>query len=73
MQKPVAYALLLAVTLGLAACEKKPEEKMESAPAAAPETTQPQGDAAQPTAPAAPTADPTLNPPPTSDEPAQQQ
>lgn len=71
MRKPLTYALLLAVTLGLAACEKKPEEKMESAPAAAPETTQPQGDAAQ--EPTAPTADPTLNPPPTSDEPAQQQ
>jgi len=71
MQKTVAYALLLAVTLGLAACEKKPEEKMESAPAATPETTQPQGDVAP--APTAPTPDPTLNPPPTSDEPAQQQ
>ncbi|MGH8355635.1 MAG: hypothetical protein ACRERY_19225 [Pseudomonas sp.] len=70
MQKPLTYALLLAVTLGLAACDKTPEEKTESAPAAAPEAVQPQGDAAQ--EPSAPAADPTLNPPPTSDEPSQQ-
>lgn len=31
MRKPLTYALLLAATLGLAACGDKPEEKTEAA------------------------------------------
>ncbi|MNF94660.1 hypothetical protein SAMN05216201_103257 [Pseudomonas linyingensis] len=46
MQKPLTYALLLAATLGLAACGDKPEEKAPPAPAAP--ATQPMSDTTKP-------------------------
>lgn len=49
MSKPFTYALLLAAMLGLAACEKTPEDKMESAKESASEAVQSLGDAAKDT------------------------
>jgi hypothetical protein len=45
VQKPFTYTLLLAAVLALAACEKTPEDKMESASEAA----ESMGDAAEDT------------------------
>ena len=45
MQKPFTYALLLAAMLGLAACEKTPEDKVESAKESAAEAIESMGDA----------------------------
>lgn len=47
MQKPLTYALLLAVTLGLAACGDKPEEQAKPAADSAAQPVQPMGDAAK--------------------------
>ena len=49
VNKPLTYALLLAATLGLAACEKTPEDKMESAKESASEAMENLGDAAKET------------------------
>lgn len=67
MQKPFAYALLLAAALGLAACDKK-EEANTQAPAApateaepsapAPETTMPEPSEPAPVAPIVPEEQP---------------
>jgi hypothetical protein len=46
VQKPFTYALLLAAMLGLAACDKTPEDKMESAKESAAEAIESMGDAA---------------------------
>jgi len=53
VQKPLTYALLLALSLGLAACEKKPEDKMESARENVSEAMESLGDAAKDTSEAA--------------------
>jgi hypothetical protein len=45
VQKPFTYALLLAATLALAACEKTPEEKMESAKESAADAVESMGEA----------------------------
>jgi hypothetical protein len=45
VQKPFTYALLLAAMLGLAACEKTPEDKLESAKESATEAIESMGDA----------------------------
>ncbi|MEK8080300.1 hypothetical protein [Pseudomonas sp. XK-1] len=45
MQKPFTYALLLAATLALAACEKTPEDKMESAKESAVDAVESMGEA----------------------------
>ena len=45
MSKPFTYVLLLAAALGLAACEKTPEDKMESAQESASEAAESMGDA----------------------------
>jgi hypothetical protein len=47
VQKPFTYALLLAAMLGLAACEKTPEDKVESAKESAAEAIESLGDAAE--------------------------
>ncbi|HUE94398.1 hypothetical protein [Pseudomonas sp.] len=47
MQKPFTYALLLAATLALAACEKTPEEKMESAKESAADAVESMGEATE--------------------------
>ena len=47
MLNPLPYALILAVTLGLAACEKTPEDKMEAAKESASEAMESLGDAAK--------------------------
>ncbi len=49
MQKPLTYALLIALTLGLAACEKTPEDKMESATESASEAMESMEEAADET------------------------
>ena len=49
MQKPFTYPLLLAAVLALAACEKTPEDKMESAKESVPEAAESMGDAAEDT------------------------
>ena len=49
VQKPFTYALLLAAMLGLAACEKTPEDKLESAKESAAEAIESMGDAAKET------------------------
>ena len=49
MQKTLTYALLIALTLGLAACEKTPEDKMESAKESASEAMESLGEAAEET------------------------
>ncbi len=49
MNKPLTYALLLATALGLAACEKTPEDKMESAKESVSEAMENLGDAAKDT------------------------
>lgn len=46
MQKTLTYAMLLAATLGLAACGEKSGHKVEPANTAAPQATQSTGDAA---------------------------
>ncbi len=46
MQKTLTYAMLLAATLGLAACGEKSDHKVESANTAAPQASQSTGDAA---------------------------
>jgi hypothetical protein len=45
VQKPFTYALLLAATLALAACEKTPEDKMESAKESAADAIESMGEA----------------------------
>lgn len=45
MPKPMTYALLLAAMLGLAACEKSPEDKADAAKASATEPVKSMGDA----------------------------
>jgi len=45
MQKTLTYAMLLAATLGLAACGEKSDHKVEPANTAAPQATQSTGDA----------------------------
>lgn len=45
MQKPFTYALLLAATLALAACDDTPKDKMESAKESLSEATESMGDA----------------------------
>jgi hypothetical protein len=45
VQKTLTYSLLLAATLGLAACEKTPEEQMKSAQESATEAVESMGDA----------------------------
>ena len=45
MPKPMTYALLLAAMLGLAACEKSPEDKADAAKASATEAVESMGDA----------------------------
>lgn len=47
MQKTLTYAMLLAATLGLAACGEKSDHKVEPANTAAPQATQSTGDAAK--------------------------
>lgn len=49
MQKPLTYTLLLAAVLALAACEKTPEDKMESAKESVSEAAESMGDAAKDT------------------------
>ncbi|MDP3979722.1 MAG: hypothetical protein Q8P85_17345 [Pseudomonas sp.] len=49
MQKPFTYTLLLAAVLALAACEKTPEDKMESAKESVSEAAESMGDAAEDT------------------------
>ena len=49
MKKTLTYALLLATALGLAACEKTPEDKMESAKESVSEAMENLGDAAKDT------------------------
>jgi uncharacterized protein YbjQ (UPF0145 family) len=49
VQKPFTYALLLAAMLGLAACDKTPEDNMESAKESASEAMESMGDAADKT------------------------
>lgn len=49
MGKPFTYALLLAAMLGLAACDKTPEDKMESAKENASEAMESLGEAAKDT------------------------
>lgn len=49
MQKPFTYTLLLAAVLALAACEKTPEDKMESAKESVSEAAESVGDAAEDT------------------------
>ena len=49
VNKPLTYALLLATALGLAACEKTPEDKMESAKESVSEAMDNLGDAAKET------------------------
>jgi hypothetical protein len=49
VQKPFTYALLLAAALALAACEKTPEDKMESAKESVSEAAESMGDAAKDT------------------------
>jgi starvation-inducible outer membrane lipoprotein len=49
VQKPLTYALLLALALGLSACEKTPEDKMESAQENVSEAMESLGDAAEDT------------------------
>lgn len=46
MQKTLTYAMLLAATLGLAACGEKSDHKVEPANTAAPQASQSTGDAA---------------------------
>ena len=73
MQKPLTYALLLAVTLGLAACNKPPEDKTESAQAPAPAATEsPSAATPEPAAVPEQKTEQPLTPPPTSDEPTEQ-
>lgn len=70
MQKPLTYALLLAAALGLAACDKKEEDKTQAPPAPATETQPsapaPETDMPQPSAPA-PETDMPPSPPPAPD------
>lgn len=47
MHKSLTYALLIALTLGLAACEKTPEQKMESAKESVSDAAESLGDAAE--------------------------
>lgn len=47
MQKTLTYAMLLAATLGLAACGEKSDHKVEPANTAAPQASQSTGDAAK--------------------------
>ncbi|WAJ35579.1 hypothetical protein OU800_13105 [Pseudomonas sp. GOM7] len=47
MKKHLTYVLLLATALGLAACEKSPEDKMESAKESVSEAMDNLGDAAK--------------------------
>jgi hypothetical protein len=49
VQKPFTYALLLAAMLGLAACEKTPEDKMESAKESAADAVESMGKAIEDT------------------------
>lgn len=49
MHKKLTYALLLAMTFGLAACEKTPEDKMEAAKENVSEAVDSLGDAAKDT------------------------
>ena len=49
MQKPFTYTLLLAAVLALAACEKTPTDKMESAKESVSEAAESMGDAAEDT------------------------
>ncbi|MGL4316535.1 MAG: hypothetical protein ACRCTL_07970 [Pseudomonas sp.] len=49
MGKPFTYALLLAAMLSLAACDKSPEDKMESAKENASEAMESLGEAAKDT------------------------
>ncbi|WP_256573164.1 hypothetical protein [Pseudomonas sp. CC6-YY-74] len=49
MQKSLTYTLLLAAVLALAACEKTPEDKMESAKESVSEAAESMGDAAKDT------------------------
>jgi gas vesicle protein len=49
VQKPFTYALLLAAMLGLAACDKTPEDKVESAKESAAEAIESMGDAIEET------------------------
>jgi len=49
VQKPITYALLLAATLAMAACEKTPEQKMDSAKESAAESVEKANDAAEKT------------------------
>jgi len=49
VQKPFTYTLLLAAVLALAACEKTPEDKMESAKESVSEAAESVGDAAEDT------------------------
>ena len=50
MQKPFTYALLLAASLALAACEKTPEDKMQAAKESASQAAASMSDAAKHTA-----------------------
>src|SRR5690606_6096439 len=47
VQKPFTYALLLAAMMGLAACEKSPEDKLESAKESVSEAAESMGEAAE--------------------------
>lgn len=67
MKKTLSLALLLAASLGLAACDKKEEEKTQVPPAPAteaqpsapaPETTMPQPSTPAPAAPVTPAEEP---------------
>ncbi len=49
MSKSFTYVLLLAAALGLAACEKTPEDKMESAKESVSEAAESMGEAAEST------------------------
>ncbi|MDA7085699.1 hypothetical protein PH586_04745 [Pseudomonas sp. SA3-5] len=49
MQKTITYSLLLAAVLAMTACEKTPEDKMESAKESMSEAAESMGDAAKDT------------------------
>ncbi len=49
MKNPIAYALLLAATMTLAACDNTPEDKMESAQESAQDSAESAQDAANKT------------------------
>ncbi len=49
MKNPIAYALLLAATMTMAACDKTPEDKLESAKESAQDSAKSAQDAAEKT------------------------